>query len=49
MLRVPNLELTGVSGIIKPGRRTRKDSKLFNFNVFISKRSIRNVSFLLGV
>ena len=38
-----------VWGEIKPGRRTRKDLKLFNFKVFISKRSIRNVSFLLGV
>ena len=27
----------------------RKGSKLFSFKVFISKRSIRNVTFLLGV
>ena len=43
VLRVPNFQLMGsrVQGAIKPGKRTRKDSKLFNFKVFISKRSIR--------
>ena len=33
---------------VKPGRR-RTDSKVFNFRVFISKRSTRNITFLLGV
>ena len=51
MLRVPNLQLTVVcvQGAIKLGRRTRRGSKLFSFKVFISKRSIRNITFLLDV
>ena len=46
MLRVPDHQHTGdcVQGAIKPGRRTRKGSKLFSFRVFISKRSIRNIA-----
>ena len=32
-----------VWGAIKPGRGTRRDSKLFRFKVFMSKRSIRGV------
>ena len=34
---------------IKPGRRTRKDSQCFKLRLFVSKRSIRNITFLLGV
>ena len=47
VLRAPHLQLTGdcVWGTIKTGGRTRKDSKLFNYRAFISKRSIRNITF----
>lgn len=38
-----------VSGAVKPRRGTRKDPKLFGFKLVISKRTIRNIIFLLGV
>ena len=46
VLRVPHLQLTGdcVQGAIKPGRRTRKDFKLFNFKVSISKRENKDLA-----
>ena len=41
VLKVPNLELTGVQGAIKQARSTRKGSKLLNSKVSLSERSIK--------
>ena len=51
MLREPNLKLKGdcAKGVTKSRRRTKKDSRLFNFEVFTSKRRGRRITFLSGV